>query len=69
MVKPAAPAAVNCAWCWPKPRIPRKANSDWEQKNLSGEWKRLCNRCASSRLNNPWNAQLPMRRIKTVTRG
>ena len=59
-VKPPA----NCTWCWPKPRIPRKANSEWEQRTLgSGEWNRLCNRCANIRLRNPYNALLSMRKI------
>jgi hypothetical protein len=55
---------IHCTWCWPRPRIRRKANSDWEQKTLStGEWKRMCGRCARSRLDNPYNALLPMRKV------
>jgi hypothetical protein len=38
--------------------------SEWEQKNLRGEWKRLCKPCARVRLNNPWNALLGMRKIE-----
>lgn len=55
----------NCGWC--KPRIPRKANSDWEQQVVStGEWVRMCNRCANSRLksSNPWMALVQMRMRK-----
>ena len=52
-------AAEYCTWCWPRPRIKRKANSDWEQLNLrTGEWKRLCNRCANARLRNPYSGLL-----------
>jgi hypothetical protein len=47
----------RCHWCGKKNRTP----SAWEQKNLSGEWHRLCVRCANVRLDNPWNALLGMR--------
>ena len=70
-----AASPVNCTWCWPRPRIPRKANSGWEQRHLSsGEWTRLCNRCANIRLRNPYNALLHLRKIgsgepQAVSRG
>ena len=60
--KPESPDKLNpCRWCGRRNRTA----SDWEQKNLSGTWQRLCVRCASSRLRNPWNALLPMRKIGT----
>ena len=50
----------RCAWC---DRERKDRFSDWEQRTLSGEWKRLCNRCANRRLNNPYNGILPMRMV------
>lgn len=57
-----------CGWCHPPTRR-RTANSEWEQKNLRGEWLRLCNRCANRRLNNPYNALLNMRKISKDSKG
>lgn len=49
-----------CKWCGKHNR----RESDWEQKNImTKEWLRLCIRCANSRLNNPFNALLPMREV------
>ena len=48
-----------CRWCGKRNRTA----SDWEQEGLKGGWYRLCTRCASSRLRNPWNALLPMRKV------
>lgn len=53
-------AATPCTWCLK----PHRSMSEWEQKNLRGEWKRLCKPCARVRLNNPWNALLGMRKIE-----
>ena len=47
-----------CRWCGNRNRTP----SEWEQRNLSGIWQRLCVRCAERRLDNPWNALLDMRK-------
>ena len=55
---------MRCPWCWKE----RRQFSDWEQKTLSGEWKRLCGRCATRRLNNPYNGLLDMRRIDSEPR-
>lgn len=49
-----------CGWCIRHPRA--IANSGYEQQNTSGEWKGLCKRCASRRLNNPYNALLNIRK-------
>lgn len=48
----------KCTWC-----LKREANSNWEQNNLSGKWKRLCKPCANKRLNNPFNALLKLRKV------
>jgi hypothetical protein len=54
------PERLNpCKWCGKRNRTA----SDWEQRNLSGVWQRLCVRCASRRLDNPWNGLLPMRKV------
>lgn len=46
-----AAVVEHCKYC----RRHAKANSDHEQRNLiSGEWSRLCKRCATKRLNNPF---------------
>ena len=50
---------VRCAWCGKM----RRKFSEWEQKNLKDEWHTLCSRCANRRLDNPYNALLPMRKI------
>jgi hypothetical protein len=50
---------IRCRWCGKDRRRP----SDWEQQNLSGDWQRLCARCASRRLASPWSALLTMRRV------
>ena len=47
-----------CHWCGKRNRTA----SDWEQEGFKG-WYRLCVRCANSRLRNPWNALLPMRKV------
>lgn len=53
----------HCHWCARTYKTQRAA-SHWEQKTLStGEYKRLCNRCANRRLNNPYNGLLPMRAV------
>ena len=52
----------KCHWCGKK-----RKPSDWEQEVLVAEepgvWAHLCGPCATRRLNNPWNALLPMRKI------
>lgn len=48
----------KCRWCGK-----RRKPSNWEQNTLDGEWARLCGPCATKRLNNPWNALLPMRKV------
>lgn len=49
----------KCYWCL-KCRKP----SNWEQQGTSNDdYHRLCEPCARRRLNNPWNALLPMRKI------
>lgn len=53
---------TRCAWCGKV----RKSMSRWEQKNLSGEWQRLCTRCATRRLRNPFNALLQMGEVAAV---
>lgn len=53
------PETAKCSWCWKQ----RRSMSEWEQKNLRGEWNRLCKPCARVRLNNPWNALLGMRKV------
>ena len=52
---------TKCGWCGKQ----RSRFSDWEQKSSHG-WLRLCNPCATRRLNNPYNALLNMRRIETT---
>jgi len=50
----------KCRWCY-KHRKP----SNWEQQDIhSDEYFRLCGPCATRRLNNPWNALLPMRKVQ-----
>ena len=51
-----------CTWCG---RHNVNA-SGWEQKGSSGEYQRLCIRCAGRRLRNPWNALLAMRKIEVT---
>lgn len=54
------PDLLRCTWCGKD----RRAFSEYEQREVTtGEWKRLCRRCANRRLNNPYNALLQMRRI------
>lgn len=48
----------KCIWCGK-----RRKPSIWEQETLGGVWARLCGPCATKRLNNPWNALLPMRKV------
>lgn len=49
----------RCVWCAKRP-----ARSDWEQMQLSTQtYKRLCKRCATKRLNNPYNALYDMRKV------
>lgn len=56
--------AKRCGWCGK----PRTRWSNWEQETLGlskePEWKRLCNPCATRRLNNPYNGLLPMRKVR-----
>jgi hypothetical protein len=50
---------AKCFWCWR-----RDCNaSDWEQNHHAKGWQRLCVRCAGSRLMNPYNGLLDMRKI------
>ena len=49
----------RCFWCG---RHDCQA-SDWEQDHYREGWQRLCKRCATKRLNNPWNALLAMRKV------
>ncbi len=50
-----APAKERCKYC--RRRDP--ATSDYEQMSLiSGEWSRLCLRCADKRLRNPFAGAL-----------
>lgn len=52
--------SARCRWCGKD----RKSMSDWEQQSIkSDEYFRLCFPCARRRLNNPWNAILPMRKV------
>ena len=51
-------AHPKCAWC-----LKRRKPSNWEQETLNGRWEPLCGPCATRRLNNPWNALLPMRQV------
>lgn len=57
------PERPKCAWCG-KNRKP----SNWEQETREGIWKRLCEPCANRRLNNPWSALLPMRKVSITER-
>jgi hypothetical protein len=50
----------RCFWCGQRNR----QASDWEQENYAKGWQRLCRRCATVRLNNPWNALLSMRKVE-----
>ena len=56
-------APKRCRWCGKQ----RKKWSDWEQKHTFGEYSRLCVGCANKRLDNPYNALLPMRKVKGTT--
>ena len=50
----------RCWWCGEE----RLHFSDWEQKPLFGrEWIRLCEPCATERLNEPLRGLLGMRKI------
>jgi hypothetical protein len=51
----------RCAWCGKE----RRKFSDWEQKTIrpDGKWERLCAPCARRRLDNPWNALIPIRKV------
>ena len=54
----------DCHGC----RRGKLVNPEWEQETLAlygkpREWLPMCRRCATRRLNNPWNALLTMRRI------
>lgn len=51
----------HCAWCG-KTYKSEKSKSNWEQDSHRSGWQILCNRCANSRLDNPYNAILPMRK-------
>lgn len=46
----------RCHWCGRTYKTHRSM-SRWEQKAKSG-YKRLCNRCATRRLGNPWSVLL-----------
>ena len=51
----------RCTWCGKYYKTPRL--SGWEQQEShTSEWREMCNRCATRRLNNPWNALLGLRR-------
>ena len=53
----------RCVWCLPRDCKRHPKPSGWEQQRLrNDEWATLCVRCARKRLNNPWNALLPMRK-------
>lgn len=56
----------RCRWCG-KTYKTMRSMSEWEQKSRSGSWNRLCNRCATKRLGNPWSGLLEMRRVKEPT--
>lgn len=50
----------RCFWCNGR----NKQASDWEQKVLDGDvWQRLCKRCATVRLKNPYSGLLSMRKV------
>ena len=52
----------RCPWCGKYYKTPRL--SGWEQQNVTTkQWREMCNRCATRRLNNPYNALFGMRRI------
>jgi len=50
---------TRCPWCGKHGGKP----SEWEQQSLRGPWLWMCNRCATKRLNNPWNALYGMRKV------
>ncbi len=51
----------RCVWCGKQ----RKKWSKWEQRNIrTNKYERLCNYCATKRLNNPWNALLDMQKTE-----
>jgi len=56
--------AIRCGWCGK----PRRRFSEWEQQVLggcdAGRYMRLCSRCATRRLNNPYSGIFPMRRVE-----
>ena len=50
----------RCWWCGKE----RRHFSDWEQRPFGGrKWMRLCEPCATKRLNNPLSGLLGMRKI------
>ena len=55
------PESRRCGWCGKE----RRQFSEWEQKTIGadGKWMPLCRPCANTRLNNPLNALLGMRKI------
>jgi hypothetical protein len=57
-VEHAAELPERCFWC---NRRDCRA-SGWEQEHHAKGWQRLCGRCASTRLCNPYNALLSMRK-------
>lgn len=50
---------MKCFWCG---KANRQA-SEWEQDHHAAGWQRLCKPCARTRLANPFNALLPMRKV------
>lgn len=58
------PKLSPCRWCGKHNRTA----SEWEQFSTYRDhgWMRLCVRCANRRLNNPWNALMPLRRVGGV---
>lgn len=53
---------TRCFWCGKE----KTRFSEWEQEHHAKGWQRLCNPCATRRLNNPYNALLGMRKIEVT---
>ena len=58
----------RCPWCG-KTYKTHRPMSDWEQRASSGEYKRMCNRCATRRLGNPWSGLLDMQKAARAEEG
>lgn len=54
-----AAMSQRCVWCGKH----RRTFSDWEQEHHRNGWLPLCRPCARKRLDNPYNALLPLRKV------